>query len=84
MPSTGTKKGAGVRIATPGTRKPRDKTSHEEAGDENQATEDNYAEDHDVFEDQEPTSEDVASLQKQVAKIQKQLARMKPSASSDT
>ena len=83
MPSTGTKKGAGVRIATPGTRNPRDKTSHEEAGDENQAAEDNYAEDHDVFEDQEPTSEDVVSLQKQVAKIQKQLARMKPSASSD-
>ena len=83
MPTTGTKKGAGVRIATPGTRKPRDKTSHEEAGDDNQAAEDNHAEDHDVFEDQEPTSEDVVSLQKQVAKIQKQLARMKPSASSE-
>ena len=83
MPSTGTKKGAGVRIATPGTRKPRDKTSHEEAGDDNQAAEDNHAEDHDVFEDQEPTSEDVAFLQKKVAKIQKQLARMKPSDSSD-
>jgi hypothetical protein len=88
---TGTKKGSGVRIVTPGTRKTRDKDSHEEeAGADNQDTEDNHAEDNDVFEDQEPPTDDMASLQKQFAKLQKQFARVhqesqstKPSASND-
>jgi hypothetical protein len=51
MTTTGTKKGDGVRIVTPTTRKTRDKDSHEEAGDDNQDCEDNHAEDNDVFED---------------------------------
>jgi hypothetical protein len=71
---TGTKKGGGVRITTPGTRKTRDKDSHEEAGADNQDSEDNHAEDNDVFEDQEPPTDDMASLQKQFAKLQKQFA----------
>ena len=53
-----------MRIATPNTRKKRDKDAHEEAGDDNQDAEDNHAEDYDVSEDQEPPAADMASLQK--------------------
>jgi hypothetical protein len=62
-------RGGGVRIATPNTRKKRDKDSHEEAGDDNQDAEDNHAEDYDVSEDQEPPATDMASIQKQLAKL---------------
>jgi hypothetical protein len=88
--TTGTKKGGGVHIATPGTRKTRDKDSHEEVDVDNQDAEDNHAEDNDVFEDQEPPTDDMASLQKKFAKLRKQFARVqeerqstKPSASND-
>jgi hypothetical protein len=85
----GTKKGGGVRIATPNTRKKREKDSNEEAGDDNQDAEDNHAEDYDVSEDQDPPATDMASIQKQLAKLQKQFEReqlrqsTKPSASHD-
>jgi hypothetical protein len=74
--STKTKNGTGVRIAPVKPRKSRDKDSHEEAGADNQDTEDNHAEDHDVFEDQEPPTDDMASLQKQFAKLQKKFAQV--------
>ena len=78
-----------MRIATPNTRKKRDKDSNEEAGDDNQDAEDNHAEDYDVSEDQDPPATDMASIQKQLAKLQKQFEReqlrqsTKPSASND-
>jgi hypothetical protein len=73
--STRKKNGTGVRLALDKTSKSRDKDLQDVAGDENQDTEDNHAEDHDVFEDQEPPpSDDMVSLQKQFAKLQKQFA----------
>ncbi len=65
-----------MRIATPNTRKKRDKDSNEEAGDDNQDAEDNHAEDYDVSEDQDPPTNEMASLQEQFAKLQKQFARV--------
>ena len=73
--STKKKNGTGVRLAPDKPRKSRDKDSHEEAGADDQDTEDNHAEDIDVFEDQDPPAETVTAILKQVAKIQKQLAR---------
>jgi hypothetical protein len=89
--STKKKNGTGVCIAPAKPRKSRDKDFHEEVGADNQDTEDNHAEDNDVFEDQEPPTDDMTSLQKQFAKLQKQFEGVhqerqstKPSASNDT
>ena len=69
------KNDSGVRIVPGKPRKSRDKDSHEEAGSDNQDVEDNHAEDHDVFEDQEPPIDEMVSLQNKFAKLQKQFAR---------
>jgi hypothetical protein len=74
--STKKKNDTGVRLAPAKPGKSRDKDSHEEAGDDNQDAEDNHAEDHDVFEDQEPPTDATVSLQKQLAKLQKQFERV--------
>ena len=63
LPNVKKKNGTGVRLAPAKPRKSRDKDSHEEAGADNQDTEDNHAEDHDVFEDQESPTDDMTSLQ---------------------
>jgi hypothetical protein len=88
--STRKKNGTDVHLDLAKTSKSRDKDLQDAAGDENQDTEDNHAEDHNVFEDQEPPSDNMVSLQKQLAKLQKQFARMeqnipsmKPSASNE-
>jgi hypothetical protein len=86
------KKGAGIRLAPPPTRKPNTKNSHGEDGETLPLSEtgdvDQHAEDDDVEEHNVPI--DMASFQKQFAKMQKQLAQLaqhmpstKPRASND-
>jgi hypothetical protein len=88
--STKKKNGNDVRIVPDKPRKSRDKDLENDAGDDIQDTEDNHAEDHNVFEDKEPPTDDMASLQKMFAELEKKFAQAqrdrqstKPSASND-
>ena len=76
MPNTGRKNGAGVRIAPPNTRKPKNKDSTGEDGETPPGSEAGAVDQDDADAEEHTAPIDLASFQKQFSTMQKQLAHM--------
>ena len=76
MPNTGRKNGAGVRIAPPNTRKPKNKDSNGEDGETPPGSEAGAVDQDDADAEEHTAPIDLASFQKQFSTMQKQLAHM--------